>query len=164
MPLTPFHLGPGLLAKGLIPRRFSWTAFVAANALIDCETVFNLIRNVYPVHTNLHTFAGATLAGTAAGAAAAGLVRFFPGPAAKAHARWPLLRAETTTGALLLGGALGGASHPFLDGIMHQDIRPFLPWTGANPLLGLVSLPALHAGCAMAGIIGCVLVWRDTRL
>ena len=34
MPFTPFHFGPGLLGKGLAPRSYSWSAFVAINVVI----------------------------------------------------------------------------------------------------------------------------------
>ena len=66
MPFTPFHYGPGLLIKGLLPRHFSLTTFVATQVPIDCEPFYYMIRNEYPVHRELHTLIGATLLGAAA--------------------------------------------------------------------------------------------------
>ena len=37
-----------------------------------------------------------------------------------------------------------GSTHPFLDGIMHADIRPLMPFAPGNPFLGLIGLGALH--------------------
>ncbi len=36
--------------------------------------------------------------------------------------------------------SVGGLSHPLLDGLMHADVRPFMPWSDSNPFLGLVGL------------------------
>jgi hypothetical protein len=58
----------------------------------------------------------------------------------------------------LAGGVIEGASHPLLDGLTHPDIRPFMPWTSANPLLGFVSVETLYDWCMLKGIIGFVLV------
>lgn len=145
MPFTPFHFGPGLLAKELFPRRFSLTAFVTAQVLIDFEPLYHMVRHEYPVHRGLHTLVGATLAG----AAAAGLVLC---------AR--RLRPRSTTESILIGGLAGGASHPLLDALMHADVHPFAPFTGANPLLDATSLVALHAVCILAGTVGLALTGR----
>jgi len=58
----------------------------------------------------------------------------------------------------LVGGAVGGLTHPILDGIMHRDIRPFWPFTDANPLLGAIGLGALHALCLACGIAGAIVL------
>ena len=38
--------------------------------------------------------------------------------------------------------------------IMHADMRPFAPWSDANPFLHRVSLGALHWGCVAAAVLG----------
>jgi hypothetical protein len=45
-----------------------------------------------------------------------------------------------------------------LDGIMHPDIRPFRPFTDANPLLGLVSIRVLYLFCVIPGLVGAALL------
>jgi membrane-bound metal-dependent hydrolase YbcI (DUF457 family) len=58
-------------------------------------------------------------------------------------------------GPATLAGTLTGAwSHVLFDGLLHRDMRPFAPWTDANPLLGAVPTGALHLGCVAAGAIG----------
>lgn len=158
MPFTPFHFGPGLLLKGVAPERLSWSAFVAAQVLIDCETLYHILRREYPLHRALHTVAGAAAAGLATAGALLALRGLLP------RGRLPpALAAELSTAPIVMGGLLGGLTHPLLDGLMHADIRPFLPWTEANPLLGLVGLGALHLGCLAAGLAGAALVWLRRR-
>lgn len=158
MPFTPFHFGPGLLLKGAAPERLSWSAFVAAQVVIDCETLYHILRRDYPLHRELHTFAGA---GTA-GLAAAGALLVLRGLLPRGRLA-PALAAELSTAPVVLGGLLGGLTHPVLDGLMHADVRPFLPWSEANPLLGLMDLDLLHLGCLAAGLAGAALVWLRCR-
>lgn len=130
----------------------SWSAFCAANVLIDLESLYYLQRGEYPVHRQLHTFVGAGLAG---------LVTI----ALLLLARLPLGRwlarfgAEAKPAAIVAGALAGASSHPLLDGVMHPDIEPFGPWTTANPLFQQIGLGALHVGCALAGIGGMVLLY-----
>lgn len=169
VPFTPFHFGPGLLLKGVAPRHVSASAFVAANVAIDLESLYNLARGAWPIHTRLHTFVGAALAGITTVLALLAL-------------RWAALRvlrvrtwlaatasicaAEVSVRGIVMGAMAGALTHPLLDGLMHQDIEPFGPWTSENPLRGLISLWSLHLGCAIAGAIGtflCVARWRGGR-
>jgi membrane-bound metal-dependent hydrolase YbcI (DUF457 family) len=149
MPFTPFHFGPGLLIKGAAPKRFSWSTFVLTQVVIDCETLYNIVEHRYPLHRELHTFLGATLAGLATAAAVVGAKKIL-------KKEWRL-HDELATPGVWLGGLIGGASHPLLDGIMHSDIRPFLPWSAANPLHGAIGLGLLHLACVSAGIAGALL-------
>lgn len=156
MPFTPFHLGPALLAKGVAPRWFSWFAFAASQVVIDLESLYYLMRREYPVHRELHTLLGATIAGIATALALLALRAV-----ARRAAAWLLrtpLRSEIGTRAIAIGAIAGGVSHPMLDGLMHDDVRPFAPWTDANPWLGLVSLEVLHYGCLGCAIVGAIVL------
>lgn len=168
MPFTPFHLGPALLVKGLAPRHFSWIAFVGSQVVIDSEPLYYMLRREFPLHRTLHTFAGATLAGIAAGLAMIGL-RVLLGKALEASkedstAPLKLMRSEISNTGILAGALVGGLSHPFLDGIMHTDIRPFAPWSDANPLLHVINIGLLHLLCLLSGMLGAgILVWGQLR-
>lgn len=163
MPFTPFHLGPGLLLKGVAPRHLSWTAFAAAQVVIDCETLYHIVNRNYPLHRELHTFVGAAAAGLATGALLFGLRAAAEPLLRRAEEASPLLASELSAPALLTGALVGGLTHPFLDGLMHGDIRPFAPFTDANPLLGAVGLGALHSACLAAALVGAALVWARAR-
>ena len=127
MPFTPYHFGPGVLAKSLAPRRFSLTAHVATQVAIDCETLYHILNHTKPDHRFFHTMVGASLIGMAV---AVGLAI-----AAPLAPRWRWLQADLSWGALVFGGLFGGLSHAILDSMYHHDAMPFWPWSRANPLL-----------------------------
>jgi membrane-bound metal-dependent hydrolase YbcI (DUF457 family) len=150
VPITPFHFGPGILFAGAAPRRVSLLSFVAANCITDVESIYNVLTGSFPYHRFLHTFLGAAVV-TALTIAlflfTRQLARRFPLPNWFAWQQLTLL--PVTVGALL-----GSFSHIVLDGVMHADMRPFWPWTDANPFLNFVSMGALHWGCVMAAVVG----------
>jgi membrane-bound metal-dependent hydrolase YbcI (DUF457 family) len=154
MPVTPFHFGVGLLGKGVAPRAVSLCAFVASQVVIDCESAYFLfVAREEPVHRALHTFLVATPVGALVGLAVWAVARWI---------RWPseLAWYRTDCGLLpaIVGGLLGGLTHPLLDGIMHDDIRPFLPFSDANPLHQAMGLGPLHLACILMGVVGAALV------
>lgn len=161
MPVTPFHFGPGLLLHAMAPRRVSFMAFCASNVAIDVESLVNLVRGHDPVHAFFHSFVGATLAGAATAAAMLASRQVGRG------LRLPNLYGwlDLSSAAIAVGALLGAWSHVLLDGVMHADLRPFLPFDGdSNPFLNFVSLGALHLGCVAAGGAGLLLLaWRQWR-
>jgi hypothetical protein len=171
LPVTPFHFGPGLALKGIAAPVFSWSAFAAAQVLIDCESLYYLLQREYPVHRFFHSFVGAAAAGLVAGLGLLVVVRAsavaFPGRFATLVGSSSTARGEVSILGALVGGLAGGLSHPLLDGIMHADVRPFMPWSSSNPFLGLVGLAPLHLACVAAALVGvvCLTVWkaRDAR-
>ena len=153
MPVTPFHFGVGLLGKGLAPRRLSVSAFVASQFVIDCESgYYLLIVRQWPIHRWMHTFALGSAVGLVVGVAVWAIVR------EDRSGAWPWISADCALGPSLLGGFFGGVTHPFLDGIMHWDIRPLRPFLDGNPLLGLVGLGMLHLLCVLAAVLGVALL------
>jgi len=160
MPFTPFHFGPGLALKGLARPVFSWSAFVIAQVLIDCETLYYLLHHQYPVHRFFHSFLGATAAGLVAAGSWLLIVRVvtvvLPDVMVSRMHSTSHVRSEFSFLAIFLGGLLGGISHPFLDGIMHPDVRPFMPFSNRNPFLGLIGVGVLHVACVVAAVLGAV--------
>ena len=160
MPFTPFHFGAGLGAKGAGAPVFSWSAFCAAQVLIDCESLYHIVRRDYPVHRFFHTFLGAGLAGIAASALFLLALRILDRPGSIVDLdRWrrhPALSGEVSPVGVWLGGIVGGLSHTVLDGLMHRDLRPFQPWSDRNPFLGLVGVGTLHLLCVAAAALGAV--------
>lgn len=56
------------------------------------------------------------------------------------------------------GAAAGAYSHIVLDSVMHSDITPFAPFSDANPLFRVVSLPALHWFCIGSGVVALLIL------
>ncbi|PTT88070.1 hypothetical protein DBR42_10430 [Pelomonas sp. HMWF004] len=143
MPITPFHFGPGAALQALAPRHISFLSFVAANVLIDVESLYNLVHGRHPVHAFFHTYVGATLVALAL------VVAFWLLRRAGVQRLLPALTLRQVT----LGALLGAWSHVLLDSVMHADIQPLQPLSAANGLLGWVSLSALHWGCLACGVV-----------
>ena len=166
MPFTPFHFGPGLALKGVATPVFSWSTFAAVQVLIDCETLYYLIKQEYPVHRFFHSFLGATVAALLTTTVFLVIVRTsataFSRRIAPFVASTSTPRGEFSSLGILLGSLAGGLSHPFLDGIMHPDVRPFMPWSDYNPFLGLIEVTSLHLACTAAALFGVVgiALWR----
>jgi len=165
LPVTPFHFGPGLACKGIAAPVFSWSAFAVAQVVIDCETIYYLVKGEYPVHRFFHSFLGAAAAGLLAVVLFLVVVHAsfigFPRVIAPLTAT-STARGEISVLGILLGGLVGGLSHPLLDGIMHPDVRPFMPWTDYNPFLGLIGLAPLHLACIGSAVLGAagVQLWK----
>jgi membrane-bound metal-dependent hydrolase YbcI (DUF457 family) len=158
VPITPFHFGPGALVHAVAPRRVSFIAFVAANCITDVESIYNILRNTPPLHRFLHTFAGATLVAVLTTALFL-LMRLWSRKVTLPNwFQWQQLGLS----AVLLGAAIGSYSHILLDGIMHSDMRPFAPWSDANPFLRAIPLSTLHWICIISGVAG-VAIWLKTR-
>ncbi len=148
MPFTPYHFGPGILFKAGLSRFFSFGMFLGTQALIDCETLFFILKNEAPIHRFFHTYLGANVVA---------LLAVFPGKMIyEGLARIAGWNVKVSTRAALVTGFVGGYSHVFFDSIMHPDVRPLAPWSDANPLYRVVSLGALHWGCLAAGLAGAV--------
>jgi hypothetical protein len=160
VPFTPFHFGPGLLLKAVAPGRVSFTAYAAAQVVIDVESGYYLLTQQSPVHRGLHTFALGGLAGALSGALAGWVGRrLLPRIARDPR---PLVAAELSARGALAGGLAGGLAHALLDGMMHFDMHPFAPFTQSNPLLGLLTLGGLHLLCLISGAVGLLLLVRPT--
>jgi hypothetical protein len=160
MPATPFHFGPGLLVKAAAPRQFSMAAYSLAQVVIDIESGYYLLQHASPVHRQAHTFALGGLIGFLCGLIVSQVGTWVARPrdvvpeAVAAEYRLPIA---------VYSGIFGGIFHALLDGIMHADMRPFRPFTDANPLYGIVSVRVLYLFCIVTGLIGAVLLLARER-
>jgi hypothetical protein len=158
MPVTPFHFGVGLFAKGVAPRHVSLGGFVLTQIAIDCESGYFLFRGEWPAHRFFHTIIGATLLCTAVVLVTAPLLHrlstFLARRADSGLARWLPLAAPPTWPVLMATIALGVLGHVIPDAIMHADMHPFAPFTDWNPSYRIVSLGGLHLALIVAGLLG----------
>lgn len=158
MPVTPFHMGPGLAIKAAAGASFSVLTFGLAQVAMDIEPLLGLLLGWEMLHARTHNLPVAT-------AIALGLVGLAP-PICRALLRmynaavtglgvgW---LAEPWSGARLpvvLGAFVGTWSHVGLDALMHLDVWPLAPISHWNPLLDAVPTGALHVGCTVLGVAG----------
>lgn len=164
MPLTPFHLGPGLLIGLLFLSYIDFPTFLVASVIVDLEPVLVLTFDLdYPLHGFFHSLLGGTLVALLL---AAVMSRFRASLS-------PLLRLfklehKSSFKSILVAALSGIYIHILLDSRMHQDIRPFFPLE-YNPLLSSSALAGLwiyilcfwcFIGAAVIYVIRLLLVWR----
>ncbi|MCA9074948.1 MAG: DUF4184 family protein [Planctomycetaceae bacterium] len=165
MPFTPFHFGPGIVAKACAPHRFWLSTFVAANVLIDLEVLYYLHHGEAPVHRYLHTYIGGVAMGLVAAfgmfAVTVLLIRCL-----SVDSRWMQEQRSVPKGKLLresmFAGLLGGVSHVLLDSLMHHDMNPLWPFAQGNALAGTIEVGTLHGALGLTGFFG-VILWLFLR-
>jgi hypothetical protein len=158
MPFTPFHAGPAVAIKAVIPRYFSFTVFCFVQLVMDGETAYHMIRYEYPVHRWMHTYLGATLV------AFIGIIIGRPicQVALRIWTRWrdaPFRRFFPTEDRVSWTSAavaafVGAYSHVFFDSITHRDVEAFQPFSANNPLYSDAAALATHVFCFALGLIG----------
>lgn len=167
MPMTPWHVGPGLAFKAVAGRHMSLGVFCVAQVLMDVTVVARLLTRTPPIHGYSHTILG----GAAMAALAVGLTvpavntaqrLVMPGGSHPGARPWLSWRAAWA------GALIGTWSHVVLDSIMHPDVRPLWPLTDWSPLYKVIGNYALHELCFWSGAVGAVAwavlwVWRKTR-
>ncbi|MBU0620927.1 MAG: metal-dependent hydrolase [Gammaproteobacteria bacterium] len=157
MPFTPFHFGPGLLLKGVMPNQFSLSTFALANVAMDIEPLYRMLAGDAVLHGATHSLLGA--AGIAAATAMWGrrgihmAWRVYERLGGSALASAPISALQAWLSALL-----GTFSHVLMDALMHADMRPFLPLTDANPWLHVSWTEDVYLGCVLAGMVGMLLI------
>jgi len=131
MPLTPFHLGPGIFIGLLFLCCIDLPTFLVASVIVDVEPILVIVLGLnYPLHGFLHTFLGGTIVAFVLAAVMSRVRGLFS----------PLLvffRVEQKVSfSRIMAAALSGIYiHILLDSTMHRDIQPFYP-VSFNPLLG----------------------------
>jgi hypothetical protein len=157
MPFTPFHFGPGLLIKGMIPARFSLSMYALANVAMDVEPLYHMLRGDTQLHGASHTLLGAGIIGAATVLSGRPLIR----RAWQLYERWGANAGKPfriTGTQAWLGALLGTSSHLLMDAVMHADMHPFLPLTDANPWLETSWTENVYLGCVLAGMVGMLLI------
>lgn len=155
MPLTPFHLGPGLLIGLLLLSYIDFPTFLVASVIVDVEPIMVLIFDLdYPLHGFFHSFLGGTIAAFLL-AAVMSKVRKSLSPLLS----YFRLEQKSTFKNILLASLSGINIHILLDSRMHIDIRPFYP-LDLNPFLSGSTIPGLwmHILCVWC-FMGAVFIY-----
>jgi hypothetical protein len=155
MPATPYHFGPGLLIKAAMPRQFSMAAYSLTQIVIDLESGYYMVHQDPPIHRQLHTFLMGGVLGLLCGLVVSRLGAWLSRPR---DVVGEALAAEYRLSVAVVSGIFGGLLHPVLDGIIYADIRPFRPFSSANPLYGLVSARTVYEFCVATALVGAALL------
>lgn len=159
-------MGAGLIVKPALNRYFSVMTFGIAQIAMDIEPGIGMLRGAEVLHGATHTILGALVI--------ASLVMLVaPFVCVRLIAKWnkevvhyglPYLAHSggVQRTAVIVGAYFGTLSHVALDSLIHHDIRPLLPFSQANPLLGLIDHDVVYRMCAIAGVLG-ALAWLTIR-
>jgi hypothetical protein len=156
MPLTPFHFGPGAFIKSLMPRWFSFRAFLLSQLIMDFETAWNIFWGNDRLHTLFHSYLGSSIVIilTIAVIIAYNFV-FLNGLGFRlpAYSFWRPFEFKSA----IIAVVIGAWSHVFLDSIMHMDMMPLKPFSDLNPSLNFVSVFTLHIACLFGFILAAII-------
>jgi membrane-bound metal-dependent hydrolase YbcI (DUF457 family) len=155
MPLTPFHLGPGLLIGLLLLSYIDFATFLVASVIVDVEPIAVIIFDLdYPLHGFFHSFLGGTIVAFLL-ATVMGKVRESLSPLLSFFK----LEHKSTFKKILLASLTGIYIHILLDSRMHKDIRPFYP-LDFNPFLSSSTLAGweVHVLCVWC-FMGAVIIY-----
>jgi hypothetical protein len=154
MPVTPLHLGPGLVLKAAVGRRISVTVFALSQVFMDVEVVGRLMLGSDRLHgfTNTLVLLPAVLVGRPLCQA------FLDWWNRNLRTRWLLVDGRITWSAALWGAAFGVYTHWFFDAMMHADARPYWPVTDTNPMIGWLSIGQINLLCLLMAVGGGVIV------
>ncbi len=163
MPVTPVHLGPGILIKAVFRSAFSLVIFGYAQVLIDLQPLVVLVTHRGTLHGWSHTLIGAAVIGVVAAVTGR--------PLANAAFRLALGSSRPPvriSWRIAFGSALVGTfSHILLDAFIYSDVHALRPWSNAQPLLGTLTPAQDYVGCVLAGVVGTALyaagTWWERR-
>lgn len=151
MPLTLFHLGPGLALGLPLRRHIHAPTFIFANVICDFEPLLVLLLNLdYPLHGYLHTFLLAAPTGMIFG-----YIMFLLERPLRPLYKVTLLETSDNLGlrSFVIAGGLGTALHVLFDTPLYSDIRPFFPAT-INPIYNPTLTFDIYTLCVIMGAFG----------
>ena len=164
MPVTPFHGGIGLAAKGAAPRRFSFLLFCCTQVAIDLESAYHIIRGDWPIHRFFHTFLGAMLVCLIAVFTCRPVISAVQRRLAqRPDMRRRIEPTQISWRVAVATAIVGCLGHVVPDAIMHSDVEPFAPLSAVNPFYEIVSVGALHWALVAIGIVGLAAILRNQR-
>jgi hypothetical protein len=153
VPVTPYHLGPGILVKAMLRGSFSLIIFGWTQLLMDLQPLIVLLTGRGELHGFTHTCLGASLIALLAAVTGKLLIdRVGTALAPEGRKAIPM-----PWWVAFVSAFIGSLSHVALDSIIYLDMQPFAPASAANDLLGLLSRPVLRDVLIFSGLIGTVL-------
>jgi len=158
MPFTPFHMGPGLLIKGLFQNCFSLMIFGWSQILMDIQPLIVLTTGVGNMHGFSHTFVGATIIAFISAFTGKWITEMIFMIVIKdlteTQKQFLDLPGQLKYGIVFISAFVGTYSHVLLDSLMHADITPFYPFTGTNRFIDIITVSTLYKLCVYTGLAG----------
>lgn len=166
MPFTPFHMGAALIVKPAAQKHLSLITFGVAQIAMDIEPFIGMVRNSDILHGPTHTVLGAMVIAFLVALVSPSICRpilyRYNQEVTVYKLHWLSEPTEPTRLAIWSGAFGGTLSHIVLDSLMHDDLRPFAPFSDANPLLYRVSHDDVYQLCFLLGVVGCM-AWLLTK-
>ena len=161
MPFTPFHMGAALIVKPGLGKHFSVITFGIAQMAMDIEPLTCMLSGAKVLHGPSHTIVGAMVIACLVLVVAPGisnfLLRRWNKEAMHYKLPWLVETVPVSRLAVIVGAFFGTLSHVLLDSLMHHDMQPLLPFSAANPLMGLMPHDEIYWLCGIAGAMGAML-------
>lgn len=166
MPLTPFHLGPGLLIGLLLFSFIDFPSFLVASIIIDVEPFLVLAFDIDSrVHGFFHSFLGGTIVALLLAAVMNRIVKL---GYLSSVLEFFKLKQRSSLKKVVSASILGVYVHILLDSLMHSDIQPFYPFDW-NPILdsGVLSSLGVYvlcfwcfAGALVIYVVRLLFIWK----
>jgi hypothetical protein len=155
-------MGAALIVKPVLNRNFSVITFGIAQIAMDIEPGLGMLSGAHVRHGPTHTILGALVIAYLVMLIAPIVCGYLQAKWNKEviHYKRPwLVQSEAVSKtAVIVGAFFGTLSHVALDSLMHHDIQPLLPFSKANPLMGLITHDGVYQLCAIASVLG-VAAW-----
>lgn len=162
MPVTPLHLGPGVLFKAFAGSHLSLTMFSFTQVTMDLEVLLRFAVGSARLHGFTNSVLGATVVLLISVPVGRPLcewfLRWWNRQLSEVQARWLGVPEDVPWRAAWAGGVLGVYSHVLLDAIMHADARPWMPFSQSNPFVDIIAIDQLNLLCLIAVFIGALLM------
>ena len=166
MPVTPFHMGPGILIKAIFQGFFSLIVFGWAQILMDLQPLFVIITGQGNLHGFSHTYIGATLIALISAFTGKWIYEmvmvFIKKDFTEYQKKLFDVPKKITTGVCIVSAFIGTYSHIVLDSIMHGDVEPFYPINLENNLHLILSIKDLYKLCVYTGMV-VILIYFSVR-
>jgi len=161
MPLTPFHLGPGLFLGSLTLRFFNLWAILLGSIVMDIEpTVLLIIRKCYscPHHGFFHSILGAIVGSLIL----ATILWRFREKLNQISLRFKISQSFSFK-SLYFSSLIAWFIHIFLDNLCHFDVFLFWPSHFKPLFLGWEVYWPLNLICLIFGIFGFLLAYKKIK-
>jgi len=154
MPFTPFHIGPALLIFGILAF-LDPVALIYGSVLVDLEPIVVMFfLRMGPLHGPVHSVVGVMLLLPLIYVVTVITRRLFPFVDSLFVSKGKKFSYQAT----VLGVLVGVFSHLILDSFLYPELNLVWPFSYWNPLLYMVPSLLVYDFCAVAFVVGLLLV------